>query len=282
MRIVYLCMEDSPDSHAGLQALANADGVEPALVVAHLATGRVRRPAMPWHDLPLHFLIEAVKRARRAFRVVRRLILHGGRRPPGPIARLCTQMQIPLVLTRSQRIADHRDEIRAARPDVIMANGWPFWIPPFVCKLARVETLNCHPSYLPEYRGFNVTRPLLIDGAESTGVTVHVIQCAFDSGLILAQRRIPLGPGETVASIRRKRAKAMGPVILEALRVAGHPELYTPNPPSPYYPRCSRATILRHQAVNTARRLLGMQALKFPPSDDYAGCPERKDAEDLR
>lgn len=264
-RIVYLCMDRSPDSVEGLRALLAAGRVVP-LVVAFVPGGETGRPPpMPWYDRPLHAAICAVKGARNALRRIAHLVRPAA---PGPVARLCADRSLQLILTASPRVADHADAIRAARPDVILANAWPHWIPTAVCRLARIEAINCHPSYLPEYRGFNVTWPLIIDRAESTGVTVHVIRKRFDSGPILAQQRVPLGPRETPRSIRLKRAAAMGPAILDALALVGRGELYRPNPPSPYYPRRSPATILRHRASNALRRLLGRPERKFPASTD--------------
>ncbi len=264
MRIVYLCMEGSPDSVAGLRAVIDA-GHRVPLVVAFIPQGRSRAPEMPWYDRPLHVLIAAVKGLRNALRgAVARLRPE----PPGPVAELCRREDVELILTRDRRIAHQTEAIRNAEPDVILANAWPHWIPPSVCQLARIESINCHPSYLPEYRGFNVTWPLLIDRPESTGVTVHVIRPEFDSGPILAQRRVSLERHETVRSIRRKRANAMGPVILDALKIVGRRELYRPNPPSPYYPRCSPATVLRWRVRNRLRRMFGQPPLPFPATTE--------------
>ena len=251
---------------AGLHALAEA-GHEVVLVIAHDFDGRMTRPPMPWYDLPLHGAIWSIKKVRNLFRGLWRMVFDRS------IERFCREKGIEVLVTTSRRVADHADRIRSARPDVLLANGWLFRIPPSVCRLARVEAVNVHPSALPEYRGWNCTLAPLVDGADHVGVTAHVIERAFDAGAILAQRIVPISNWETAAGIQRKRAAVVGDLVTEAMEVAGRRALYRANPPSPYYPRRATATYLRYRAVNAVRSLLGMQRLSWPASYDYAGCP---------
>ena len=118
--------------------------------------------------------------------------------------------------------------------DILLSNGWMFKISSYISSLAKLECLNCHSSYLPEYRGGNVTYAPLINKEKTTGVTVHQITDKFDAGQILYQTRINLDTQETPKSINHKRALATGKVLVESLKIAGNVEKYKPNPPSPF------------------------------------------------
>jgi phosphoribosylglycinamide formyltransferase 1 len=56
--------------------------------------------------------------------------------------------------------------------------------------------LNVHPSLLPEFRGLHAVRRALEAGAKETGVTVHFMVEEVDAGPIVAQKRVPVLPGD--------------------------------------------------------------------------------------
>ena len=67
--------------------------------------------------------------------------------------------------------------------------------------------LNIHPSLLPAFGGkgmygLNVHRAVLSRGCLWTGATVHVVTEAYDEGPILAQRPVPVLPGDTPESLQ--------------------------------------------------------------------------------
>jgi folate-dependent phosphoribosylglycinamide formyltransferase PurN len=271
MRVCYACPHDSRLALAGLQAL-QASEHDPVLVLAHVLSGNWLETRVPLVDLPLHLAITAARGIRPA----------AGKAVPGApddrkgcVERFCRDHGIPVIVTGSRRIADHRRAIADCRPDVILSVGWAFRIPQSVCRLARVEAINCHGGLLPAYRGAGATYAALVDGAPENGLTAHVIEPAFDSGPILARKAFPVSPSATAGQIWRRRSDIVGSVILAALDVAGRPELYEPNPPSPYYERCAAATYLRRRLANRLRRALGLPVRRYEPSCDYAGCPEQ-------
>ncbi len=263
LRIVYLTGEGDPYAAAGLRAILQA-GHRVVLVIATRSGLPWIRPRVPPVDWPLHAAIVGARGIVRALRSIAARL-----RPPAPgrLQQLCEERGIPLILTSSRRIADHGDAIRDAGPDILLANGWLYHIPPSVCRLARIEALNCHPAYLPEYRGSNTTFAALVDCAERTGVSVHVITPRFDAGPILARRSVPIGRWDSVWAVYGKRLAVVGLVICEALQVAGEPHRYLPNPPAPAYRRCATATYLRRRFVNLARTAIGLAPIPFPPAE---------------
>jgi hypothetical protein len=273
MRVCYICADYNGPAFAGLQALHGSEH-EVVLVVAYAQTGDWAKVRVPLVDVPLHLAILAVRSAVRAARRFRRAVAY---RTGGPVERFCRANGIRVLRNAGGRVSEHAEAIADAEPDVIVASNWPFRIPQSVCRLARVEAVNCHGSLLPAYRGPGATYAALIDGAGEMGITVHVIEPAFDSGAILAQKAVPVGPGDSAAEVGHRRRAAIGGVILEALAVAGERHLYRPNPPSPYYELCATATYLRRRTANRLRRRLGLPIRPYVPSHDYAGCPAQID-----
>lgn len=66
----------------------------------------------------------------------------------------------------------------------------------------RGRILNIHPALLPKFggRGFYgeaVHRAVLAAGERESGATVHLVDEEYDRGPVLAQRRVPVRPGDT-------------------------------------------------------------------------------------
>ncbi len=70
------------------------------------------------------------------------------------------------------------------------------------------RVLNTHPALLPSFKGWHAVRDALAFGVKVTGCTVHLATASVDDGPILAQRAVPVEPGDTEASLH-ERIKAV-------------------------------------------------------------------------
>jgi phosphoribosylglycinamide formyltransferase 1 len=66
------------------------------------------------------------------------------------------------------------------------------------------RVLNTHPSLLPEFKGWHAVAQALASGVAETGCTVHIATEALDDGPILAQRRVPIEPDDTEATLHER------------------------------------------------------------------------------
>lgn len=64
--------------------------------------------------------------------------------------------------------------------------------------------LNIHPSLLPAFPGARAVESALGHGVKVTGVTVHFVEEAVDSGPIVAQRAVEVLPDDTVDTLHRR------------------------------------------------------------------------------
>ena len=72
----------------------------------------------------------------------------------------------------------------------------------FACFPGRV--LNTHPALLPAFKGWHAVREALAAGVPVTGTTVHIATEEVDDGPILAQREVPVLPGDTEATLHER------------------------------------------------------------------------------
>ena len=77
--------------------------------------------------------------------------------------------------------------------------------------------VNIHGSLLPKYRGAAPYQRAIIDGEQSTGVTVFQLNEKWDAGAILAARATPIGDRETADELHDRLAVLGAELIVATL-----------------------------------------------------------------
>jgi methionyl-tRNA formyltransferase len=88
--------------------------------------------------------------------------------------------------------------------DVMFAVSWRYMIPAEVFRRPRRGTFVFHDAMLPRYRGFAPTVWAIINGEHHTGVTLFEIAEDFDSGDIVDQQAVSIGPDDTIAVVMER------------------------------------------------------------------------------
>jgi methionyl-tRNA formyltransferase len=117
-----------------------------------------------------------------------------------------------------------RDAIAALKPDIgVMAYVLQF-VPQDFVSVPRHGMIQFHPSLLPRYRGPSSINWPIIRGDTVTGLTIFRPTDGLDEGPVILQKRVPIGPDDTLGSIYFDHLFPMGvAALLEAadLVVAG-------------------------------------------------------------
>lgn len=115
--------------------------------------------------------------------------------------------------------------------DLVVLAGYLKLVPPGVVQKYAGRILNVHPALLPAFGGpgmygRRVHEAVLAGGATESGPTVHLVDEVYDRGAILAQRRVPVLPGDTPASLAARvlaeEHRLLPDAVLAAAR-AGRP-----------------------------------------------------------
>jgi methionyl-tRNA formyltransferase len=89
--------------------------------------------------------------------------------------------------------ADIGQQLGAAQPDLIVSWYFTRLIEPAWLALAPLGGIGAHPSLLPRHRGPNPFYWSIDGGDLETGVSVHRLSEAYDTGEVLGQRRLSIG-----------------------------------------------------------------------------------------
>lgn len=133
-----------------------------------------------------------------------------------PVDELAREHGIPLHLTETVD-AETIDLVKRAQPDVIVVNSWYYRMPAELYDLPPHGTLNFHDSLLPRFTGFSPVLWALISGASEFGLTVHRMDDGLDTGDILVQRSLPIGPTDTGTELVLRGMDLIPGVLAEAL-----------------------------------------------------------------
>jgi phosphoribosylglycinamide formyltransferase-1 len=78
--------------------------------------------------------------------------------------------------------------------------------------------INIHPSLLPAFPGLEAWKQALAAGVNETGCTVHWVDQGTDTGAIIAQRAVPILPGDTPESLHARIQIAEHEIYTEVVK----------------------------------------------------------------
>jgi methionyl-tRNA formyltransferase len=149
--------------------------------------------------------------------------------PDRPVGRAQQMMAPPvkqaalaagLPVTQPEKIksnAEFRAQLEAIAPDAIVVVAYGRIIPPWMLALPRFGCINLHGSLLPKYRGAAPIQWAVAMGDAVTGNTTMLLEEGLDTGPILLQRTVEIGPHQTAVELFDLLAHAGAPLVIETL-----------------------------------------------------------------
>ncbi len=95
-------------------------------------------------------------------------------------------------------------ELGGFAPDLVVSAGFLKLVGPAVLGAFGGRLINTHPALLPAFPGAHAVRDALAAGVPVTGATVHLIDAGLDTGPVLAQREVPVLPGDDEPSLHER------------------------------------------------------------------------------
>ncbi|AZA13070.1 phosphoribosylglycinamide formyltransferase [Corynebacterium choanae] len=109
------------------------------------------------------------------------------------------------------------DMIAAYSPQLVVSAGFMKILGSAVINRFPRSIINTHPALLPKFPGAHAVRDALEAQATETGCTVHIVDEGVDTGPVIAQRVVPIVPGDTEASLHERIKTEERALIVEVL-----------------------------------------------------------------
>ena len=137
---------------------------------------------------------------------------------PPPVKHLAVEAGLPVVQPEKIKMnPDFRARLEGIKPDAIIVVAYGRIIPEWMLNLPRWGNLNLHASLLPKYRGAAPIQWAVANGESVTGATTMHLDQGLDTGDILLQRELPIGPDQTAEELFPLLAKNGARLIIETL-----------------------------------------------------------------
>jgi methionyl-tRNA formyltransferase len=141
----------------------------------------------------------------------------GRRLAMSPVKEVALARELPVFQPGTLHSAEALEHLVAWQPDLIVVAAFGQILRQPVLQLPAHGCLNVHASLLPRYRGAAPIPAAILAGDEITGVTIMRMDEGLDTGPILAQAELPIGPGDTTGSLTRGLAGFGARLLIETL-----------------------------------------------------------------
>ncbi len=134
---------------------------------------------------------------------------------PSPVKARAQELAIPVCQPSTLRNPDAIGELSELNPEIIVVVAYGRLLPMEVLDIPRFGCLNLHPSLLPRHRGPSPVPGAILNGDDTTGVTLMLLDEGMDSGPIIAQRARSIEPEDDAESLTTELFRE-GAALLDA------------------------------------------------------------------
>lgn len=115
---------------------------------------------------------------------------------------------VPVIYESNLNAPGATETVHALHPDLMVIVGWTRLLGPEVLSVPRNGCVGFHASLLPRHRGRAPVNWAILRGEPVTGNTMLLLDPGADTGDIVDQVRIPIGPEDTCGTVYDRVARA--------------------------------------------------------------------------
>src|SRR6516162_1538303 len=135
-----------------------------------------------------------------------------------PVKDVARAAHLPVHQPEKIRAPEVQELLEKLAPDVIVIIAYGQIIPARLLAIPKHGWINLHASLLPKYRGAAPIHWAIANGETVTGNTTMRINAGMDTGEILLQQEMAIGPAETSPELGTRLAEAGARLMAETLR----------------------------------------------------------------
>jgi methionyl-tRNA formyltransferase len=134
-----------------------------------------------------------------------------------PVKKAALNANLPV--HQPDKIKNQETFLRELAPDAVVIIAYGQIIPARLLEIPRLGWINLHASLLPKYRGAAPINWAIANGETRTGVTTMRIDAGMDTGGMLLQHEIGIGPKETAPELAARLSEAGAPLMAQTLHM---------------------------------------------------------------
>lgn len=165
--------------------------------------------------------------------------------PADPLKALALEKGIPVHQPKTWKTDEAFELMRSFDGDLCVMAYVTLIVPGRVLEAPRLGTIQYHPSLLPFHRGPSSINWAIIKGESRTGLTIFWPDEGLDTGPILLQKGVDIGPDDTVGSVYFDKLFPLGvDAMLEAVelvRAGSAPRIHQDEQQATYEGWCREA-----------------------------------------
>lgn len=136
---------------------------------------------------------------------------------PPPVKEEALRLGLPVIQPEKLRGSEELQQIISLGADVVITAAFGQILPKELLEAPRLGCINVHASLLPQYRGGAPIHQAIIDGQDSTGVTIMYMAEKLDAGDIISQQAIAIEDTDHTGSMFEKLSEVGRELLKDTL-----------------------------------------------------------------
>ncbi|MHA5221137.1 methionyl-tRNA formyltransferase [Dysosmobacter sp. Phy] len=107
--------------------------------------------------------------------------------------------------------------VKGLAPELTVVAAYGKLLPEAILTVPPLGSINVHSSLLPKYRGAAPINWAILNGEETTGVSIMYMAKALDAGDVILQKSTPIGPDEDAPALTARLAQLGAEALSETV-----------------------------------------------------------------
>lgn len=126
------------------------------------------------------------------------------------------ELDVPVLQPEKLKDPEFINTLQGFNADVFVVVAFRM-LPRLVWQMPPKGTFNLHASLLPQYRGAAPINWAIVNGEKETGLSTFFIDEQIDTGAVILQHKMSIGPNETAGSLHDRMIQDGAQLVLETL-----------------------------------------------------------------
>lgn len=141
---------------------------------------------------------------------------------PTPVKEFALTENIPVYQPLKMRDGTALELVQSLAPELTVVAAYGRILPEDILEAPRYGSINVHSSLLPKYRGAAPINWAILNGEETTGVSIMYMAKELDAGDVILQKETPIGPDEDAQALTVRLADLGAEALSEAVAAIGN------------------------------------------------------------